>query len=62
MADRCEDTETPLLQGPDKMADNSIEDICCFGMVRSTTADIFVCYLDIPHLQSATHYLNHLQN
>ncbi|KAL9138566.1 MAG: hypothetical protein Q9175_000194 [Cornicularia normoerica] len=33
MIDKWDDRETPMLQGPGKMAEDATADVCCFGMV-----------------------------
>ena len=61
MPDRVDNAET-LLQEPEKMTDNTGEDICCFGMVRCNVSDILVFLLDSSLTQSARRQLKHLTN
>lgn len=42
MTDKRDDGETSLLWEPEKMVEDTTEEVCCFGMVSCRVADIFV--------------------
>lgn len=53
MTVRGDDGETLLLQEPHNMAEHTIENVCCFGMVSFTISGSSSSYLDTSPVQPA---------